>query len=99
MQNKDASIVAQSMSFYQKNTLVDEQEVHPGTKCVKCGVEPIRGIRYRCFENLDYQLCQLCEASDNYSETHALIKIRKYHLDPYLNKNQQQKVEEISPVE
>jgi len=24
MQNKDASIVAQSMSFYQKNTLVDE---------------------------------------------------------------------------
>lgn len=43
--------------------------VHHGITCDKCGVHPIRGIRYKSLTKQDYDLCSKCEASADSSDT------------------------------
>jgi hypothetical protein len=51
---------------------------HPGSKCHKCGVSPICGIRYRCSVCYDFDYCESCE--DLYYNVHPrqhyFLKIR-----------------------
>lgn len=64
---------------------------HRGVTCNTCGATPIRGIRYKCAECIDVDICQYCEASaariatsvgtsndieQHHSPAHTLIKIR-----------------------
>lgn len=45
--------------------------------CNNCQIIPIRGIRYRCANCLDYDLCEVCEALDAcHPKTHLFYKIR-----------------------
>ena len=50
--------------------------VHRGCACNGCGVVPIRGIRYRCSNCSDYDLCEGCEAQGLHIKTHVFYKIR-----------------------
>lgn len=50
--------------------------VHRGTLCNACGVVPIRGIRYRCANCADYDLCESCESQGHHYRTHVFYKIR-----------------------
>ncbi|KAL8837024.1 MAG: hypothetical protein Q9170_002678 [Blastenia crenularia] len=50
--------------------------VHRGVTCNSCNVLPIRGIRYRCANCLDYDLCEQCEALQVHDKTHLFYKIR-----------------------
>ena len=50
--------------------------VHRGCACNGCGVVPIRGIRYRCANCSDYDLCEGCEAQGLHIKTHIFYKIR-----------------------
>ncbi|KFX93669.1 hypothetical protein V490_04738 [Pseudogymnoascus sp. VKM F-3557] len=50
--------------------------VHRGTLCNACGVVPIRGIRYRCANCADYDLCEACESQGHHYRTHVFYKIR-----------------------
>ena len=54
---------------------------HKGIKCQKCFMEPIIGIRYKCIECEDYNLCEKCEEENTnknfHNEEHEFIKIRK----------------------
>lgn len=65
--------------------VAEEGPVHPDTQCRKCGVTPIRGVRFRCFVCKDYDLCEVCEMQDSHSERHAIIKIKKPEIDPTNN--------------
>ncbi|KAI9732750.1 MAG: hypothetical protein M1818_007484 [Claussenomyces sp. TS43310] len=49
--------------------------IHRGCMCNSCG-DLIRGIRYRCSNCLDYDLCETCEALDRHTKTHIFYKIR-----------------------
>ncbi|KAF8538352.1 hypothetical protein BDD12DRAFT_885287 [Trichophaea hybrida] len=54
-----------------------ESYVHRGVTCNNCQIIPIRGIRYRCANCLDYDLCEVCEALDSvHTKTHLFYKIR-----------------------
>lgn len=47
-----------------------------GITCNKCGVSPIRGIRYKCANCVDFDLCEMCESNNNHATTHVFLKIR-----------------------
>jgi hypothetical protein len=54
-----------------------ESYVHRGVTCNNCQIIPIRGIRYRCANCADYDLCEVCEAIDStHPKTHLFFKIR-----------------------
>eukprot|EP00771_Trimastix_marina_P002782 gnl/Trimastix_PCT/394.p1 GENE.gnl/Trimastix_PCT/394~~gnl/Trimastix_PCT/394.p1 ORF type:complete len:415 (-),score=68.06 gnl/Trimastix_PCT/394:755-1999(-) len=57
--------------------------VHPGVRCQKCGQDPIRGIRYKCGNCEDYDLCETCEISSEtfHNPEHLFVKIKKPLVD------------------
>ncbi|KAK4136630.1 hypothetical protein BT67DRAFT_454424 [Trichocladium antarcticum] len=50
--------------------------VHRGCQCNGCGFSPIRGIRYRCANCVDFDLCETCESQGIHTKTHIFYKIR-----------------------
>ena len=50
--------------------------LHRGVSCNSCNANPIRGIRYRCVNCVDYDLCEQCEALQVHPKTHIFYKIR-----------------------
>ncbi|KAJ1970113.1 hypothetical protein IWQ62_000152 [Dispira parvispora] len=50
--------------------------IHRGTGCDRCGVTPIRGIRYHCSNCPDYDLCEDCEVESAHPLNHIFLKIR-----------------------
>ncbi|KAL8969239.1 MAG: hypothetical protein Q9183_002095 [Haloplaca sp. 2 TL-2023] len=50
--------------------------VHRGVHCNGCAMMPITGIRYRCINCHDYDLCETCEAQQLHDKTHLFNKIR-----------------------
>ncbi|KAL9018726.1 MAG: hypothetical protein Q9185_003956 [Variospora sp. 1 TL-2023] len=53
-----------------------EGYVHRGVICNSCNAMPIHGIRYRCTNCNDYDLCEQCEALQFHDKTHLFYKIR-----------------------
>ncbi|MCJ1390618.1 hypothetical protein MMC18_003479 [Xylographa bjoerkii] len=50
--------------------------VHRGVSCNSCSTQPIRGIRYRCSNCADFDLCETCEAAQIHPKTHVFYKVR-----------------------
>lgn len=50
--------------------------VHRGVSCNSCNIQPIRGIRFRCANCMDFDLCEQCEAMQIHPKTHVFYKIR-----------------------
>lgn len=50
--------------------------VHRGCQCNACGMVPIRGVRYRCANCADFDLCETCETQGLHIRTHIFYKIR-----------------------
>ena len=67
------------LNVEKKNALDLNQDelVHRGIKCNKCNMENIQGIRYKCLQCQDFNLCEKCEAQSDHDINHILIKIRK----------------------
>lgn len=49
--------------------------VHQGVTCDLCGESPITGIRYKCLNCRDYDLCIKCETSHPHDKSHVFAKI------------------------
>ncbi|KAI1452024.1 EF-hand [Annulohypoxylon moriforme] len=50
--------------------------VHRGCQCNGCGMVPIRGIRYRCANCADFDLCEICESQGLHNKTHVFYKVK-----------------------
>lgn len=50
--------------------------VHRGCACNACGIVPIRGIRYRCANCADFDLCETCESHGQHINTHIFYKVK-----------------------
>ncbi|KAI5918650.1 EF-hand [Camillea tinctor] len=50
--------------------------VHRGCQCNGCGMVPIRGIRYRCANCADFDLCEMCESQGLHNKTHVFYKVK-----------------------
>ncbi|EMC94808.1 hypothetical protein BAUCODRAFT_562798 [Baudoinia panamericana UAMH 10762] len=57
---------------------------HRGISCEECGQLPIRGVRWRCLNCADFDLCTTCEAHTAHPKTHLFAKI-KVPLPPMSN--------------
>ncbi|RKP02025.1 hypothetical protein CXG81DRAFT_11291 [Caulochytrium protostelioides] len=63
-------------------TLAEDQArregfVHRSITCNHCSASPIRGVRYKCVNCVDFDLCELCEADNHqHYKTHVFLKIR-----------------------
>ncbi|KAF9581823.1 hypothetical protein BGW38_001032 [Lunasporangiospora selenospora] len=55
---------------------VKEGHIHRGITCNSCRTVPIRGIRYKCVNCQDYDLCEGCEAAEVHLRSHVFMKIR-----------------------
>jgi hypothetical protein len=54
----------------------DKAPVHQGSKCRNCNMSPICGVRYRCVNCLDYDLCEQCESdATTHNKSHLFLKI------------------------
>ena len=54
-------------------------------KCNNCGKENLEGIRYKCTNCPDYNLCEKCESNSEHIPSHVLLKIRRPIQDKNLN--------------
>ncbi|KAL5600945.1 hypothetical protein BROUX41_005779 [Berkeleyomyces rouxiae] len=50
--------------------------VHRGCQCNACSTVPIRGIRYRCINCADFDLCEACESQGLHNKNHVFLKIK-----------------------
>ena len=50
--------------------------IHRGICCNKCGKENIQGIRYKCVQCKNYNLCENCENNYIHYMKHIMVKIR-----------------------
>ena len=53
-----------------------EGVVHRGIICNACQRSPVIGVRYKCANCLDYDICEACEPKDNHDPAHVFVKIR-----------------------
>lgn len=79
----------QSVRSLQMSAAAEQEQgqelVHDGIWCDHCGQCPIRGIRYKCLECVNYDLCACCESQKTrfraeHPDTHCLVKI-EVHTD------------------
>ena len=50
--------------------------IHRGIECSFCNKKDIKGIRYKCINCENYNLCSKCESLKSHDLSHILIKIR-----------------------
>ncbi len=50
--------------------------LHRGVTCNSCNMMPIRGVRYRCANCFDFDLCEICEGMAVHPRNHLFYKIR-----------------------
>ncbi|KAF8970037.1 hypothetical protein BGZ46_010572 [Entomortierella lignicola] len=56
--------------------IAEDQAGKGGITCNSCRTVPIRGLRYKCANCQDYDLCEGCEAAEVHIRTHVFMKIR-----------------------
>ncbi|KAG0057379.1 hypothetical protein BGZ83_010838 [Gryganskiella cystojenkinii] len=56
--------------------IAEDQAVKGGITCNSCRTVPIRGLRYKCANCQDYDLCEGCEAAEVHIKSHVFMKIR-----------------------
>ena len=64
--------------------------IHKGIVCSKCGKINIEGIRYKCTQCPNFNLCEICEDNFNHNIKHIMIKMR------YPAKNESELVSRIN---
>ena len=49
--------------------------VHRGISCNICNANPLTGIRYKCSNCIDYDVCARCEPVCDHEKNHVFLKI------------------------
>ena len=59
-----------------QETAKKEGIVHRSITCNHCSISPIRGIRFKCSNCVDFDLCEQCENLCVHDPLHLVLKIR-----------------------
>lgn len=76
----DTQLVSWILLLLSSSMVVSKDPIHQGSKCRGCNMSPICGVRYRCVNCLDYDLCGDCEsnqATKKHPKSHLFVKIPK----------------------
>ena len=49
--------------------------VHRGISCNICNANPLTGVRYKCSNCIDYDVCSRCEPVCDHEKNHVFLKI------------------------
>ena len=60
----------------EENGISSSKMIHMGICCNRCGKQNIQGIRYKCVQCMNYNLCENCENSYIHDMKHIMVKIR-----------------------
>lgn len=52
-----------------------ENTLHRGISCNICSANPLNGVRFKCLNCVDYDVCSRCEPSCDHDITHVFVKI------------------------
>ncbi|CAG8481931.1 1747_t:CDS:2 [Diversispora eburnea] len=74
--NKESQNLLNLLYSIAEDQARKEGYIHRGITCNNCSSSPIRGIRYKCANCVDYDLCELCEGQEVHYKTHTFLKIR-----------------------
>ncbi|KAF2110168.1 hypothetical protein BDV96DRAFT_501453 [Lophiotrema nucula] len=72
----DDQVLQRTLYHIAEDRARHEGVIHRGITCNGCDTKPIRGIRWRCANCADFDLCSDCEATDSHYKTHIFYKIR-----------------------
>lgn len=50
---------------------------HLAVQCDGCGMAPIRGLRFKCGNCKNYDLCSICIDHTEHDESHIFLRIKK----------------------
>jgi Ca2+-binding EF-hand superfamily protein len=73
---RDGHNLKQMLYYIAEDQSRTEGYVHRSVKCNQCDTKPIRGIRWRCANCADYDLCSDCEAQSMHDKTHIFYKVK-----------------------
>jgi hypothetical protein len=60
----------------EDNNINSSKMIHRGICCNRCGKENIQGIRYKCVQCMNFNLCENCENNYIHDMRHIMVKIR-----------------------
>ncbi|OCL00983.1 uncharacterized protein K441DRAFT_702035 [Cenococcum geophilum 1.58] len=72
----DGQTLRRTLYHIAEDRARQEGVIHRGVSCNGCDAKPIRGIRWRCANCADFDLCSDCEATNSHTKTHIFYKIR-----------------------
>lgn len=52
-----------------------ENTLHRGISCNICNANPLNGVRFKCLNCVDYDVCSRCEPTCDHDLTHVFVKI------------------------
>jgi Ca2+-binding EF-hand superfamily protein len=70
-----ASSLAELVYYIAEESSLQRAYVHRGITCDECH-NAIRGVRYKCSNCFDFDLCSTCEAFTTHPKTHVFQKIK-----------------------
>ena len=68
------------LSFLDQNGELEEN-IHNGVMCDGCTMDPIRGIRYKCLECPDFDLCNKCHSEEVHMQHKMMRKPAKGKIE------------------
>jgi hypothetical protein len=74
--SEDAQLLTRAVYYIAEDKHRQEGVVHRGITCDQCDTRPIRGVRWRCANCADFDLCSACEADSRHDKTHVFYKIK-----------------------
>jgi hypothetical protein len=74
---KEIATRARTLPVAAKETTI--QEEHADITCNGCGVSPVKGVRYKCLQCSNYDLCSTCQAKGDtiHNVVHTMLYIPK----------------------
>lgn len=72
----DAQLLTRAVYYIAEDRHRQEGVIHRGITCDQCDTRPIRGVRWRCANCADFDLCSYCEADNRHDKTHVFYKIK-----------------------
>lgn len=73
---EEAPTILNALHMYSQDSAKLDAYIHRSITCNHCSTSPIRGLRYKCANCPDFDLCAMCEALEIHDRNHVFLKIK-----------------------